>query len=250
MRALIPFLFSCLVVFAPAAEWKNEIFHCAANIPESPGWQVIDAPPVPGIAPVLVMQNATKGAAFGISVVEKYRDAKISDVTMQRDLEAQLRQFGYAFVGHATVKSGGFDWLQYPVSSGVGAQQARGLIRYASAGGYLFSITMLRFGGQEAAQDIELHQAAASFRILPAEKPATVPPTVPVASVSQTRNSDTAKGGAKAPPVAAVPPGDSGKADAPAEEKSNAKLIWACVAGVLVLVTFASIITRNPAQKR
>ena len=215
MRAPVHILLLCLAVSARAAEWKNEIFHCAANIPESPGWQIIDAPPAPGIAPVLTMQNAAKQAVFGISVVEKYRDAKISDVTLQKELEAQLRQFGYEFVGHATVRAGGFDWLQYPVRAGAGAQQVRGVIRYASAGGYVFGITMLRGGGQEAAQDVELQQAAASFRILPA----------------------------------AVPTEKSGKADAPAEENSNAKLIWACVAGVVVMLTFASIITRNPAKK-
>jgi len=215
MRAPVHILLLCLAVSARAAEWKNEIFHCAANIPESPGWQIIDAPPAPGIAPVLTMQNAAKQAVFGISVVEKYRDAKISDVTLQKELEAQLRQFGYEFVGHATVRAGGFDWLQYPVRAGAGAQQVRGVIRYASAGGYVFGVTMLRGGGQEGAQDVELQQAAASFRILPA----------------------------------AVPTEKSGKADAPAEENSNAKLIWACVAGVVVMLTFASIITRNPAKK-
>ena len=247
MRALIPILLLCLVISAHAAEWKNEIFHCAANIPESPGWQVIDTPPVPGIAPVLTMQNAAKGAVFGISVVEKYRDAKISDVAVQKELEAMLRQFGYTFVGHATVKAGGFDWLQYPVRAGAGAQQVSALIRYASAGGYIFSITMLRFGGQEAAQDVELLQAAASFRILPAATPA--PAAIPIASAVPKSDAGAAKGIPKGQTVAAVPTEKSGKADAPAEENSNAKLIWACVAGVVVLITFASIITRNPAKK-
>lgn len=247
MRALIPVLFSCLIISARAAEWKNEIFHCAANIPESAGWQIIDAPPAPGIAPVLTMQNAAKQAVFGINVVEKYRDAKISDVTVQKELEATLRQIGYTFVGHATVKAGGFDWLQYPVRAGAGAQQVSALIRYASAGGYIFCITMQRGGGQEAAQDVELLQAAASFRILPAGTPA--PATVPVASVVPGRDSAPVKGTAKSQQPGALPTDKVAIADAPAEENSNAKLIWACVAGAVVLITFASIITRNPAKK-
>lgn len=248
MRALIPILLSCLVLSASGVEWKNEIFHCAANIPESPGWQQIDTPPAPGIAPVLTMQNAAKAAFFGINVVEKYRDAKISDVAVQKELEALLRQFGYGFVGHSTVRAGGFDWLQYPVSTGTGAQQYRGLIRYASAGGYIFGITMLKRGAQDAAQDVELQQAAASFRILPAAPP--VEPAVPTATITTGRDSSPTKITANAQPSAAIPTDKAEKADAPAEENSNAKLIWAGVAGVIVLITFASIITRNPAQKR
>jgi hypothetical protein len=46
-----------------------------------------------------------------------------------------------------------------------------------------------------------------------------------------------------------VPTEKSEKADGPAEENSNAKLIWACVAGLVVMLTFASIIKRNPAKK-
>ena len=247
MRAPVHILLLCLTVSARAAEWKNEIFHCAANIPESPGWQIIDAPPAPGIAPVLTMQNAAKQAVFGISVVEKYRDAKISDVTLQKELEAQLRQFGYEFVGHATVRAGGFDWLQYPVRAGAGAQQVRGVIRYASAGGYVFGITMLRGGGQEAAQDVELQQAAASFRILPAAAPTRA--AIPIASGFPKSDAGAARGIPNAQTVAAVPTEKSEKADGPAEENSNAKLIWACVAGVVVMLSFASIIKRNPAKK-
>jgi hypothetical protein len=198
------------------------------------------------------MQNATKQAVFGISVVEKYHDAKISDVTVQKELEAMLRQFGYEFVGHATVKAAGYDWLQYPVRAGAGAQQVRGLIRYASAGGYIFSVTMLRGGGQEAAQDIELQQAAASFRILPASTPSPAPlPVASVASAKPTGNSASPKGTTNSSDVpTAVAIDKAAKTDAPAEENSNAKMIWAGIAGVLVLLTFASIITRNPAQKR
>ncbi len=248
MRALLTVLLFCLAASTRAAEWKNEIFHCTANIPESPGWQIIDAPPSPGIAPVLTMQNAARQSVFGISVVEKYRDAKIADVAVQKELEALLRQFGYVFIGHATVKAGGIDWLQYPVRAGAGAQAVSGIIRYASVGGYVFGITMLRGGGQEAAQDAELQQAAASFRLLPA-----TPAAAPIASAipgTSSRDSAASKTAQSKKPAAAATTATTAAAEAPVEDNSNAKLIWAGVAGVIVLIIFASIITRNPAEKR
>ena len=249
MRALVTVLLFCLAASTRAAEWKNEIFHCAANIPESPGWQIIDAPPAPGIAPVLTMQNMAKQSVFGISVVEKYRDAKISDVAVQKELEALLRQFGYQFIGHASVRTGGIDWLQYPVSAGAGAQAVSGIIRYGSAGGYIFGITMLRGGGQQAAQDVELQQAAASFRLLPATPP---PAPVPIASAipaAASRDSAASKTAQPAKPAAASG-ATTATAEPPPEDNSTAKLVWGGVAGLVVLIIFASIITRNPAAKR
>ena len=244
MRALLTVLLFCLVASTRAAEWKNEIFHCAANIPESPGWQIIDAPPSPGIAPVLTMQNTAKQAVFGISVVEKFRDAKISDVAVQKELEALLRQFGYQFIGHATVRAGGMDWLQYPVSAGAGTQTVNGIIRYASTGGYIFGITMLRGGGQQPSQDVELQQAAASFRLLPAA-PAPVPIAAAIPSVAS-RDSAAPKSGQPAKTTTAT----TVTAEPPPEDHSTAKLVWGGVAGLVVLIIFASIITRNPAAKR
>ena len=35
MRAIFAVLLLCLAMSASAREWKNELFHCAANIPES-----------------------------------------------------------------------------------------------------------------------------------------------------------------------------------------------------------------------
>ena len=179
MRAILTILLLCLAVPTHAAEWKNEIFHCGANIPDSAGWQLIDAPPAPGIAPVLVMQNTTKQAVFGISVIEKYRDVNIADPTLQKELDALVRQFGYHADDHSIVKIGGIEWLQYNVRAGAGAQQVSGIIRYASAGGYVFSITFLHGGRQDAALDIELRQASASFRIQPKTKPAFPNPDRP-----------------------------------------------------------------------
>ena len=247
MRILIPCLLLCLAISTQAKEWKNEIFHCTANIPDSAGWQTIDAPPAPGIAPVLTMQNVSRHAVFGISVVEKYRDANLADPAIQMDLEAMLRQFGYQFVGHSSVSAGGFSWLQYPVRAGSGPQQVSGVIRYASAGGYVFGITMLRGGGQEASQDVELQQAAASFRIIPAAafSPDATPPAGQPAN--GTRKASPATGARKANDATA--PAAQSEDGTAGEDNTNARMIWAGGAALLVLLFFIGIIARTPAQR-
>lgn len=222
MRAILPLFLLCLPLTASAKEWKNPFFHCGANIPDSPGWQMIDAPPAAGIAPVLVMQNTARRAVFGINVVEKFRGANLSDPAVQKELEAMLRQFGYQFIGHATVNVGGVNWLQYPVRSGEGPQQVSGQIRYASLGGYLFGISMLRGGSPEVSQDAELQQAAASFHILPA--------------------GTAAANGTPAPSEQPAGADD----DPGAEDNSQARMIWAGGAGLVVLVLFLSIIAKKP----
>ena len=246
MRAILPCLLLCLAIPAWAREWKNEIFHCAANIPESAGWQMIDAPPVPGLAPVLVMQNPARQAVFGINVVEKYHDANLSDPGIQKELEALLRKFDYEFVGHSNVTVGRITWLQYSVRAGAGQQRVSGLIRFGSAGGYVFSITMLRGGGQEASQDVELQQATASFRMLPGGSLAagSAPGTAQPGSVEGKPSQNallpkTANGSAKAA---------SSEEDAPAEDNSHARMIWAGGAALAVLVFFFGIIARKPSR--
>jgi hypothetical protein len=214
-------------VSARAREWKSELFHCSANVPDSTGWQTIEAPETQGLAVLLAMQHPGKQAVFGINVVEKFRDANLADPANQKELEAMLRQFGYQFVGHSSVNEGGLGWLQYSVFSGVGPQQVKGVIRFTSAGGYVFGITMLRGGGQEASQDVEFQQAAKSFRIIPATMLAAAP-------------------GKSAP----VPPGTDKPADTPlasAEEPeggNDSRLRWIWIGGgaLLVLLVFFSII--------
>ena len=236
MRATFVIVLLCLAMSAGAREWKSEIFHCAANIPESTGWQMIEAPQSPGIAPVLVMQNSARQAVFGISIVEKYQEANLADPAIQKDLEAMLRQFGYQFVGHSTVKAGVHDWLQYAVRAGTGPQQMNAIIRYTSAGGYVFCITMQRSGGQEAAQDAELQQAAASFRVLPASAFATAPAV--------------AGSGTKGASASAQPQADKagdkpdGATEDPATEadEKRTRLIWYAGAGLVVLLIFFSLI--------
>ena len=243
MRSILALLLLCFATNASAGPWKSEIFHCAANIPDGPGWQKIEAPSAPGIAPVIVMQNTRRQAVFGINVIEKYRDANLADPAIQRELETTLRNLGYQFIGHSTVKAGGFDWLQYPVT---GQQQVSGIIRYASAGGYVFSITMLRGGGQEAAQDVELQQAAASFRIVPASALAGTTP-------GQTNKPDTEKPPATSDAAenqAAGKPNAGTEESADGDDESRKRLIWYGVAGLIVLLFFFSIIGSGRAKKK
>ncbi len=237
MRPTILIVLYFLTITARAKEWRNEIFHCGASIPEGHGWQMIEAPSAPGITPLIVIQNTAKQSVFGINVIEKFRGANLADPAVQRGLEAMLMQFGYQFVGHSNVNISGINWLQYPVHAGTGPQQVGGIVRYASMGGYVFSISMLRGGGQDATPDTELQQAAASFRMFP------------VGSVAANRapgtNGET--GASKTAGAASDKPAAEG-ADNAEEDNSKARMIWAGVAGLAVLVLFLSIISKKPAQ--
>ena len=216
MRTAIAVLLLFLAVSAPAREWKSALFHCSANVPETTGWQTIEASATQGLEVLLVMQHPAKRAVFGINVVEKFRDANLADPAIQKELEAMLRQFGYQFVGRSNLTEGGLGWLQYPVVSGTGPQQVKGVIRFTSAGGYVFGITMLKGGGQDASQDVELQQAARSFRVTPATMLAAAP-----------ASADT-------PPAAAEEP----------EGGNDSRLRWIWIGGgaLLVLLVFFSII--------
>jgi hypothetical protein len=122
------------------------------------------------------------------------------------------------------------------------------MIRYTSAGGYVFSVTMLRGGGQDAAQDSELQQAAASFRVLPAG-------TVAGTSAPATPQTISARGQAPralapASKTKAADKSAPGEEETPAEENSTRRWIWIGGAALVVLIFFFGIIARNPSQKR
>lgn len=238
-RLLFLLMFCCKSMPTSAGEWKSELFRCAANIPDSTGWQIVESPAAPGITVLLAMQQPAKQAVFGINIVEKYRDANLADPAIQKELETMLRQFGYAFFGHSNVKAGAFEWLQYPVRSGAGAQQVTGVIRFTSAGGYVFSITMLRGGGQEAAQDAELQQAASSFRLLPAVSVATTAPPAPKEFSSPKTEKD--KAAERSESSAEAPAADPGE--------SNLRYVWYAIGAILTLLLFFSIIGTG-AKKR
>ncbi len=227
MRTILLFIL-CLSIPLGAAEWRNEIFRCGADIPSSPGWQTTSAPPAPDIEPVLVMQNAARGSVLGIHVVDKFKHANLTEPAVQRDIEEMLKRFGYQVAGHATVTIGGTNWLQYPVRAGTGQAQVSGIIRYAAMGGHVFAISLLRSGGQDVAQDGELQKAAATFRALPAVTDSPSPAGNKTVSAS-------------APKASAEPEPEE-------EDHSRARLIWAGGIGLVVLVLFLSIITKKPAR--
>jgi hypothetical protein len=226
MRTVTVLLLLFLTVSARAREWKSALFHCSANVPEATGWQNIEATPTQGLAVLLVMQHPGKRAVFGINVVEKLRDANLADPAIQKELEAMLRQFGYQFAGHSNVTEGGLGWLQYPVVSGVGPQQVKGVIRFASAGGYVFGITMLKGGGQDASQDVELQQAAKSFRVIPSTMLAATP--APDKSAETPAADDE------------QPSGD---------DDFRRRMIWYGGGGLIVLLVFFSIIGGGRSKK-
>jgi hypothetical protein len=241
MRKSLPLLLAVFLVSAHAFEWRSEIFHCSANLPDSTGWKVIEAPPTPGITVVVAMQNPGKQAVFGINIVEKLPGTDLADPAVKRAIEELLRKFSYQAIGHSVVKISGRDWLQYPVQSGSGAERVTGVVRFTSAGGRVFSITALRGGGQEAAQDVELQQAAASFRILE-----TMPPAKP--AIAQSTSSPP-------PPTAPADGKEPANAPPPAEPSAtglgeNRRLIWSVAGGIAALLVFLKIISGGKTSKR
>lgn len=235
MRTPLALLLLAFLTTAQGVEWRSELYHCSASLPDSAGWQPIEPPRTPGIEVLIALQNPARHAVFGINIVEKVPGTRISEPAVQQAIEGLLRKFGYQFAGHATVSVGGLDWLQYQVRAGAGAQQITGVVRFASAGGYTFSISLLGGGGQDAAQDVELQHAAASFRILP-----TMPPA-PLTSAAGNRDAT-----ATPPPVpAAATPESSAHGDAEepaAPDNSNRQMIWYGGAGLIVLLVLFKII--------
>ena len=231
MRILPALLLLAFLAPAQAFEWRNDIYHCSASLPDSTGWQPIVAPPTPGIEPLIVMQNSAKQALFGINIVAKVPGTRIAEPAVQQSFEGLLRGFGYQFFGHSTMNVGGIEWLQYQVRSGAGTQGVTGIVRFGVAGGYFFSISLLRGGGQEAAQDVELQQAAASFRILP---PA---PALAAAVEKQ----DAAPASARATDKG-EPPAPAAAEEPAVADNSNRRMIWYGGAGIIVLLVLVKII--------
>lgn len=231
MRTFTALLLLAFLATAHAFEWRSDLYHCAVHLPDSAGWQPVESPKTPGITPLIVVQNSARRAVFGVNIVNELPGTLITEPAVQRALEALLRGFGYQFAGHSTVSVSGLNWIQYQVRVGSGAQLTTGVVRFAAAGGYFFGITMLRGGGQEAAQDVELQRAAASFRILPET---TAAPPIP----SPAGNEKTA-----ATPAAANEPAPSAGAGEPVPpDNSTRRMIWLAGGGILVLLFLIKII--------
>ena len=232
MHIRIALLLLAFLTAANAFEWRNDIYHCSANLPDSPGWQPIVAPTTPGLEVLIAMQNLTKQAVFGINIIVKVPGTRLAEPAVQQTFEGWLRKFGYQFTGHSKLNVGGIEWLQYQVRSGAGTQGVTGIVRFGVAGGYFFSISLLRGGGQEAAQDVELQQAAASFRILP---PA---PALAAAVEKQ----DAAPASARATDKG-EPPAPAAAEEPAVADNSNRRMIWYGGAGIIVLLVLVKIIS-------
>jgi hypothetical protein len=244
MRAAIALLVLVLLAPVHAVEWRSEEFNCSANLPGSPGWLGIEVPPIPGITVLVAIRHPARQALFGINVLDRLPGANLNDPPVRQAIENLLRQFAYQFVGHSTVRIGAFDWLQYPVRAGSGPQQVSGVIRFTSANGQIFGLTLLRGGGQDASQDAELQQTAASFRVGPVD----AAPAVAVATPPRP------PGKAPAPALTAFPSGQPGgkkatEADASAEPESGyGRWIVPGGLGLIFLIVLMKIIGGSGAK--
>ncbi len=164
---MIRALLFLIVLVSPlhAVLWKDDSFGCAVNLPETAGWQPIQAGDFPGLAVLVSMQNSNRGAVFGITALTDPPSTNLRDPLTQQALEKMLQSFGYEWVGNSTVNVGGLEWRQYNVTAGKGAQATNGVVRYTVGNGRIFAVTLLVGGGKVAAQDLELQNTAGSFRL-------------------------------------------------------------------------------------
>jgi hypothetical protein len=127
---------------------------------------------------LVAMQQPQKQAVFGINILHQLPSANLRDPATVTAIEKSLRDLGYQFFGRATVNVAGREWMQFPVRGS--NPPTSGLIRYTAANNQVYVVSLLRGGGQEAAQDPELQAAAASVRITqPQATVAAAPPSAP-----------------------------------------------------------------------
>ncbi len=180
MTRVLLFLLTLLLVPLHAAAWQDDANGCAVNLPESAGWQAMPAMPegsIPGLRVLVSMQQPSRGAVFGVTVLTNPPSLSLRDKTTQQAIEVMLRGFGYSLAGSATTTIGGLEWRQYNVRSETGGEVATGVVRYTSGNGRIYAVTLLVGGGREAAQDLELQSAASSFRLFAAAASAPIPPS-------------------------------------------------------------------------
>lgn len=189
MRLSCVLLFLVITVVARAAEWRNDSFGVSANLPDATGWQPMEAPSTPAVTVLAAMQHPQKQAVFGINVLHDLPTSNLRDPATIAAVEQSLRSLGYQFIGRSTVNLAGREWIQFPVRSA--NPPMTGIIRYTSANDQVYVVSLLRGGGQEAAQDPELQAASMSVRIGVAQPASAIaatspsaPPLVPVPSDS------------------------------------------------------------------
>lgn len=180
MRFLCALALLVISTVAHAAAWKNETFGCQATLPDSAGWQNLDAPSNASSTVLVAMLHAQRGSAFGINVIHDFPSANLKDPATTAAIEKVLQALGYQFIGKSTITMAGREWLQYPVRSAVNGTS--GVMRYTSANNQVYVVSLLRTGGLAAAQDAELQNIAASVRVIdltPAAPVAVAPATTP-----------------------------------------------------------------------
>ena len=236
LKATTLFLLSLLLPLR-AAEWRDDIYACSVNLPDSTGWVRIKMADVPGTTLLIAMQNATRHVAFGVNVLDNPPSSNLSDAATVKAVEQLMRGLTYQFLGRSTVQIGATSWLQYPVTSTFGNLNAKGIIRFTSANGRIYAVSMLAGAGKEASLDTEMQQAAASFKIFQTAQVAT---TKPVPDVAIAKNDKPAV--AKAAP-APQPGAEAGQTPTEETEQLDYKRAGMFAAGgIFVLLIFFRII--------
>lgn len=240
-KAIALFLLSLLLPLR-AAEWRDDA--CSVNLPDSPGWFPIRLADVPGTTVLIAIQHPVRQVAFGVNVINNPPSTNLSDSDTIKAIEQQMRGLTYQFLGHSTVQIGTTKWLQYPVTSTFGGLNAKGIIRFTSANGRIFAISMLAGGGREPGADSEMQQAAASFRVLQTAPLAVAKPAPVVAVAGNNKTPDK-----QTEPATTTP----AETDTPPAEETDAfdikRIAIFATGAIFVIVTFFQIIGKGSKPK-
>ncbi len=244
MRKAVLLLLSLLLPLR-AAVWQDDA--CEVNLPGSQGWVPIRVAEVPGTTVLIAMQNPSRQEAFGVNVLNNPPSLDLNDSATKNAIEQLLRGLTYQFVGHSTLQIGATSWLQYPVTSSSGGLNAKGLVRFTSANGRIYAISMLAGGGKDPGVDSEMQTAAASFRIHQAAPIAATKPAPVVAVVKNDKPpvTRTVPTNPTVPPVAETSTATEEESDAPDYKRIG----MFAAGGVFVLLIFFRIVSAGSKPK-
>ena len=238
MRNAIDFFLLSLLLPLHAVEWHDDT--CAVNLPNSLGWVPIQVAKVPGTTVLIAMQNPARQSAFGVNVLNNLPSASLSDGATINAIKKLMRDLTYEFIGHSTLQIGVLSWVQYPITSTSSGVNAKGIVRFTSANGRIYAISMLAGGGKEPSLDSEMQQAAASFRILQAT---TTP--APVVAVVKIEKPPVIKTLPAAPPVVETSTAPVGETDG----MDYKRIAMFAAGGVFVLLMFFRIVSTGSKPK-
>lgn len=208
MRKVIALFLLSLFIPISAAEWRDDSYACAVNLPESNGWAKIKMADVPGSTTLIIMQNPTRQVAFGVNVLNNLPNANLSDANTLKSMEQLMQSLTYQFAGHSKIQIGSTSWLQYPVVSTFNGLNAKGIVRFASGNGRVYAVSMLAGGGKDPGADSEMQQAAASFRILQSNTIAAAPTPPVVATLPNVKSPENTTEPTTTPSEAGTPPNE------------------------------------------